>query len=88
MSVSQCGAARPQLDEAASHCSGVGMKLAFGTTGLVGGPSRSDGQQVLHAPRMPNSELPTQRALCACYEKRTYGRSVDMLSSTCSHRFL
>ena len=63
MSVSQCGAARPQLDEAASHCSGVGMKLAFGTTGLVGDPSRSDGQQVLHAPRMLNSELPTQRAL-------------------------
>ena len=62
MSVSQCGAARPQLDEAASHCSGVGMKLAFGTTGLVGGPSRSDGQQVLHAPRML-AELPTQRAL-------------------------
>ena len=62
MSVSQCGAARPQLDEAASHCSGVGMKLAFGTTGLVGGPSRSDGQQVLHAPSMLNSELPTQRA--------------------------
>ena len=58
MSVSQCGAARPQLDEAASHCSGVGMKLAFGTTGLVGGPSRSDGQQVLHAPRMlsPNCQ--------------------------------
>ena len=27
------------------------MKLAFGTTGLLGGPSRSDGQQVLHAPR-------------------------------------
>ena len=52
MSVSQCGAARPQLDEAASHCSGVGMKLAFGTTGLDGGPSRSDGQQLLHAPRM------------------------------------
>ena len=25
------------------------MKLAFGTTGLVGGPSRSDGQQVLQA---------------------------------------
>ena len=38
------------------------MKLAFGTTGLVGDPSRSDGQQVLQAPRMPNSELPTQRA--------------------------
>ena len=66
MSVSQCGAARPQLDEAASHCSGVGMKLAFGTTGLVGGPSRSDGQQVLHAPRML-SELPTQRALTVRY---------------------
>ena len=28
------------------------MKLAFGTTGVVGGPSRSDGQQLLHAPRM------------------------------------
>ena len=54
MSVSQCGAARPQLDEEASHCSGVGMKLAFGTTGLDGDPSRSDGQQVLHAPRMSN----------------------------------
>ena len=53
MSVSQCGAARPQLDEAASHCSGVGMKLAFGTTGLLGGPSRSDDQQVLHAPGIP-----------------------------------
>ena len=62
MSVSQCGAARPQLDEAASHCSGVGMKLAFGTTGLVGGPSRSDVQHVLHAPRML-AELPTQRPL-------------------------
>ena len=56
MSVSQCGAARPQLDEAASHCSGVGMKLAFGTTGLDGGPSRSDGQQLLHAPRILQQE--------------------------------
>lgn len=52
LSVSQCGAVRPQLDDAASHCSGVGMKLAFGTTGLDGGPSRSDGQQTLHALRI------------------------------------
>ena len=51
-SVSQLGAARPQLVEDASHCSGVGMKLTFGTTGLVGGPSRSGGQQVPHASRI------------------------------------
>tara|TARA_B110001469_G_C9379789_1_gene197035 strand:+ start:363 stop:524 length:162 start_codon:yes stop_codon:yes gene_type:complete len=36
------------------------MKLAFGTTGLDGDPSRSDGQQVLHAPRMSNR---TRRAV-------------------------
>ncbi len=72
MSVSQCGAARPQLDEAASHCSGVGMKLAFGTTGLVGDPSRSDGQQVLHAPR-----IITRTANTARPQKYKYSYSIS-----------
>ena len=63
------------------------MKLAFGTTGLVGGPSRSDGQQVLQAPRMELRTANTARPECVvskvrrwacCGLRRTGGPSPEL----------